>query len=107
VERSEDELVHTDSQCVHGYDILIAMPDVLFTEETPQKKVIVAKRSLLVRLAYSTGIPKNDTEAQYVLLGVVALCLLVGIVLAGHAPKRTPITPNDPTWPRPVQQHNL
>ncbi len=82
------------------------MSDVSFNEEPQRQNTASPKRSMLVSLAYATGIPKNDVQAQYVLLGVVALCLLVGIVLAGHAPKRTPRTPNDPTWPRPVQQHN-
>lgn len=35
------------------------------------------KRSMLVSLAYATGLARNDREAQCVLLGVFGLCLLL------------------------------
>ncbi len=60
-----------------------------------------------MKLAYATGIPKNDTQAQQVLLGVAGICFLVvaGIFIVGNLSKPVPLTPEDPAWPQPIQQY--
>lgn len=84
------------------------MSDVSFIEEPQLQSSVTTKPSLFIKFAYATGIPKNDTQAQQVLLGAVvfALLLIAGILFAGNASKPVPLTPEDPAWPKPLQQKN-
>lgn len=83
------------------------MADVSFNEEPQYRRPVTVKRSAFITFAYATGIPKNDTQAQYVLLGIVGVCVLIGIgvLFAGSLTKPAPRTPSDPTWPKPVSQY--
>ncbi|MBP7741431.1 MAG: hypothetical protein KA104_01945 [Candidatus Pacebacteria bacterium] len=80
------------------------MSGVSFNEESQYKNAVAPKRSVFMKLAYATGIPENDVQAQYVLLGVAGLCVLVGIgiFVFGNLSKPTPLTPEDPAWPKPA-----
>lgn len=56
------------------------MADVSFNEEPQTLSTSSVKRSFFITLAYATGIPKNDTQAQQVLLGI-GILLLVGATI--------------------------
>ncbi|MBP7741427.1 MAG: hypothetical protein KA104_01925 [Candidatus Pacebacteria bacterium] len=72
------------------------MANVSFNEEPQFKNTTAPKRSVFMKLAYATGIPKNDVQAQKVLLGVVGLSLLIVLfilITASVKPKGPQPTP--------------
>lgn len=75
------------------------MADVSFNEEPQYQNSAAPSRSLFMKLAYATGIPKSDTQAQYVLLGVAgvifvgAVWLFIGALGTGRASVET-LTPD-------------
>lgn len=66
------------------------MADVSFNEEPISRSAPAPTRSLFMKLAYATGIPKNDTQAQYVLLGVlgIAFALMVWLLVPSFSSSR-------------------
>lgn len=75
------------------------MADVSFTEE-PRSVAPSQNRSLFMKLAYATGIPKNDAQAQQVLLGIAGVLVVLAIAyFVMSSPKESAPPPPPPPPP--------
>lgn len=77
------------------------MTQVSFDEEHQYAPPAAVKQSWLVRMAFKTGLAKTEKEAQYVLLGVAALAVVVAVAfflwgMPSSAPVPLPPTPYAP-----------
>lgn len=74
------------------------MPDVSFNEEPQYQNTASPKRSVFMTMAYATGIPKTDAQAQYVLLGAAGtlVVLAVGYLIISSPKESTPPPPPPP-----------
>lgn len=78
------------------------MADVSFNEEPQSLAPVPTNRSLFMKLAYATGIPKTDAQAQQVLLGVAGLLVLAAAAyFILNAPKEK-LPPPPPPAPAPT-----
>lgn len=67
------------------------MSDVQFQDQQPRYQY-KKKQSFLMRLVFATGLAKNEQQAQYILLGVAVLALVIGAFLlfgVGRTPSST------------------
>ncbi len=74
------------------------MSDVSFNEEPQSQSTVAPKRSVFMNLAYATGIPKNDVQAQRVLLGAagILVVLAVGYFIISSPKESAPPPPPPP-----------
>ena len=71
------------------------MADVQFEEEQQYQPAYETERKpFMVRLVLSTGIVSTDKQAEYVLLGIAALAIILAFIapsfIGGGSPKLTP-----------------
>lgn len=76
------------------------MSDVSFNEEPQGQNIVAPKRSVFMNLAYATGIPKNDAQAQYVLLGAAGTLVVLAVAyFIISSPKERAAPPPPPPPP--------
>ena len=83
------------------------MSDVSFNEEPQYRRPVTVKRSAFIAFAYATGIPKNDTEAQYALLGLAVFAVLLAVGIFFFSSPRSSKPAPLPTDPASVPAHAL
>ena len=58
------------------------MADIQFEEEQYQRPAESEKKSLFIRLVLATGIVSTDQQAEYVLLGIAIVGIIVSLFLS-------------------------
>lgn len=76
------------------------MSHIQFNDESPYTVHQAShEKSMLIRLAYKTGIPRSDTEANYLLvgIGVVSLVIMLTVLMGqlGTASSQELLTPEE------------
>lgn len=57
------------------------MTDIQFEEEQFQRPAESEKKSLFIRLVLATGIVSTDRQAEYVLLGVAVILIILAFLI--------------------------
>lgn len=70
--------------------------DVQFEDEQGRRPAAAAEKSLLVRLVLSTRLVQTDRQAEYVLLGVASVVILIAILIWSFASSPHPPVPLPP-----------
>lgn len=78
------------------------MSDVSFNEEPQSQNIVVPKQSLFIKLAYATGIPKSDTQAQQVLLGAAGTLVVLAVAYFIISSPKERAAPPPPPPPPPT-----
>jgi len=81
------------------------MADISFDEEQSLAPRTASHGSpTLVRLVMRWGFAKDEKGAEQFLLWTIGACvlLIVGIFLLSRQVLSEPLTPQDPSWPKPV-----
>ena len=85
------------------------MADIQFQEEQYQRPVESEQKSLFIRLVLATGIVATDTQAEYVLLGVAVILIILAFLIpsffgAGHTPQKPPAAMLEQMKQTPINQ---
>ena len=89
------------------WSIIEKMAEIQFNEEQEYQRPAQADRKpFFVRVVLATKIVSTERDAEYVLVGVVVLCLIAAFTIPFlfSGPKGVVQTPSSPTWPHPFVQ---